>query len=190
MTRWRIRPVVAGRWSLAAVLVFAAIFLRNHQIDDVAAHQPIDVRGVVGQPLSGRNITATVHSVRVAEQVVSAKYGETYRPVSAGLFVLVDYSVEAITEDGYRASSLAIGDREFDPIYVDGSWIDTQTVAGVSMSGTEVFEIPQSLASEQAEFRVTGNRDPRLDSRLVFDVNLAEVPRLPTATFSLSGLTP
>lgn len=136
------------------------------------------VTGAIGETLTGRNIEATVHEVRIAESV-TASTGWT--GPTTGIWVVADISAAAVIDDigtGLGTAELVIGDV----IYSASERPDDGTIAGkgmttgVSLTGPIMFEIPAKLLDTAdatgASLRFAQSSDSRLDSVIVVPVDL------------------
>jgi hypothetical protein len=136
------------------------------------------VQGTVGEPASGRNILATVHSVSVAETVTA---GNGWAGSTPGVWVVIDLSVENVVDDvgaGVGTAVLRVGDTRFSA----STRPDLATVAGVGLatgvplSGPLFFELPDDVAvsadAANAVLELAANSDPRVDSMLSISVDL------------------
>ncbi|MUM19827.1 hypothetical protein FZI91_04785 [Mycobacterium sp. CBMA271] len=172
-------------WITATVLMAIAIFLRNHQVDDQNAHAPIDIHGSVEQPLVGRNVTASVDRVRLTP-LIHADWGDDkpddFRAHNDATFVVFEVTVASVVANGFGFSDFHIGDKTFGSQYVGFPPSIEQLTPGFPSKGRITFEIPGSLTQSVGYLRVVGDKDPRLDSRLVFAVDLTKVERLPSIT--------
>ena len=166
--------------ALVAILVVAGIV--SHTAPTAAFWQaPIPVAGTIGEPVTGRNIEATVIEVRAADSVTASNgwAGET-----TGVWVVVDASVEAVVTD-YGAllgtAQLQIGDR----VYSASERPDLGTIAhkslttGIPNTGPLMFEVPRDLlsseAAKDAQLQLAVDGDPRVDSLIVVPVDLTVV---------------
>jgi hypothetical protein len=177
-TRWR---HVANGAALVAILSVASFVL--HSAPDRELQQsPIAVPGTIGEPVTGRNIRATVHSVAVAETVTA---GNGWAGSTPGVWVVVDVSAEAVeTDTGATLGTavLRVGDSTFSA----STRPDNATVArvrlatGIPLNGPLMFELPEGMASSaeaaEATVELALNPDPRVDSLLVVPVDLTGLP--------------
>ncbi|MGD8166582.1 hypothetical protein ACEXOS_005110 [Herbiconiux sp. P16] len=163
--------------ALVAVLVVAGIV--SHTAPTEAFWQaPIPVTGVLGEPVTGRNIQATVTGVRAADSVTASTgwTGET-----TGVWVVVDASVEAVVTDSgalLGTAQLQIGDRVYSaserPDY--GTIAQKSLYTGIPSTGPLMFEVPRDILSEasakDAQIQLAVDSDPRVDSLVVVPVDL------------------
>jgi hypothetical protein len=148
----------------------------------------IPVTGEVGQTLTGRNIEATVSSIRIADSVTASNgwAGET-----AGVWVVADASVAAVLTDygvSLGTAQLQIGDT----LYAASERPDRGTIEGTTLSvglpqtGPLMFEIPRAALqgddARGAELQLAANGDPRTDSMIVVPVDLTAIAHEPTLT--------
>jgi hypothetical protein len=172
---WRHAANGAG---LVVILVVAG-FVASTTPDDAQQQAPIPVRGQVGDTLSGRNITATVDGVRVAESVEA---GNGWAGPTAGVWVVVDASVEAnVAESIFGYARLKVGEVTYSASTrpADGTIAETGLSVGIPWTGPLMFELPRPLvssaAARTAELQLAVNSDPRADSLLVMPVDLAAI---------------
>ena len=95
--------------ALVAILVLAGVVSHTTPTDAVW-QGPIPVAGEIGEPVSGRNITATVTGVRAAHEVTA---GTGWTGETTGVWVVVDASVSSVVTDYgtlLGTARLAVGD--------------------------------------------------------------------------------
>jgi hypothetical protein len=166
--------------ALLAILAVSAVVMHSAPDRDLQ-QSPISVPGSMGQPVSGRNIRATVHSVAATESVTA---GNGWAGTTAGVWIVVDVSVEAVVDDVgavLGTAVLRVGDTTFSASTRPGR----ATVAGVGLAtgipltGPLLFEVPDALRSSEAATTATlelaTNSDPRVDSLLVVPVGFGDL---------------
>lgn len=177
---------LALTWGAFAILIGAAIFIRNHQVDRVELEAPIDVRGNVKDWLVGRNIAGTVTGAQLTEKVIG-DYGddhpEIYEAHPDWTFVMFDVRAQSLVANATRVSiELIHGDNTFGTRYV-GIGNSLQLTPGIPTEGRiGAFEIPEAAAKSTVLLQVTGEADPSRDSRLVFAVDLTTAQHVPSLT--------
>lgn len=143
------------------------------------------VRAVEGEStLAGRNLDVTLGMVRVVDLPVAESGSRRWEGATPGTWVAVDVSAECVYEKcSLGHASLVVGDE---------SWSATERTPYVAMQegesllvqipreGTLLFEVPQDVVDEQAELRLAVQADTRLDSLLVFPLDLPSAARLDT----------
>jgi hypothetical protein len=172
------RPVAHGA-ALVGILAVAALVLHTTP-DRELQHSPFRVQGSVGEPTSGRNILATVHSATRAEAVTA---GNGWAGGTPGVWVVIDLSVQNVVDDvgaGVGTAVLRVGDTRFSA----STRPDRATVAGmglatgIPLSGPLFFELPDDVASSpdaaNAVLEMAANSDPRVDSMLSIPVDLLD----------------
>jgi len=174
-SRWQ---YLVNGTALVAILSVAAVVMHSAPDRDLQ-QSPIRVAATLGEPASGRNIHATVHSVAVAETVTA---GNGWAGTTAGLWVVVDLSVEAVVDDVGAALGTAVL-RVGDTSYSASTRPGDATVAavglttGIALTGPLMFELPTDVVSSDAaataSLELATNSDPRVDSLLVVPVDLA-----------------
>jgi hypothetical protein len=176
-SRWR---HAANGAVLVAILSVAALVLHTAPDRDLQ-QSPITVPATLGEPATGRNIRATVHSVAVAESVTA---GNGWAGSTPGIWVVVDLSVEAVaTDEGavFGTAVLRVGDTRFSASTRPGNAtvVSVRLATGIALTGPLFFELPEDVASSDAAATATLelalNSDPRVDSLLVMPVDLGEL---------------
>jgi hypothetical protein len=166
---------LANGATLVVILVVAGFVLHSTP-DDKTQQQGIAVRGGIGQELSGRNIVATVDSVRLAETVSA---GNGWAGTTSGVWVVVEAGVEARVDDGVMLGTALI--------LVDGitysaslrpglaTIADAGMSVGIPHTGPLFFELPRDVAegAENAELQLALNTDPRADSIVSVPLDLS-----------------
>lgn len=189
MTRRRVLS-----WLLAAVLLGAAVFVRTHDLDTEAAHAPIDVHGAVGARLTGRNVTAVVNAVYVTPRIEVLRRNwdepDVYRPTGGAVYAVFDIVASATVARNQTtaAADLVIGADTFGEIYAGLPPNAAGLDPGIPSRAGVAFEIPATLDRAPAQFRFIAEQDSRLDSRLVFDVDLAAAQHVPVLHYGDDGL--
>lgn len=163
---------------LAGILALAAL-VQHTAPDDDAWQAPMEVSGQVGEPVTGRNIEATVWGARVAEKVETPDWtGET-----TGIWVVVDVSAEAVVDEfaaGLGTAELLIDGTTYSASERPdlGTLYRSSLSVGIPTRGSLFFEIPKSALTD-ARLLLAVNNDPRLDSALAVDLDLAALDREP-----------
>lgn len=180
----RLRPtwlsMVANGVGLVAVLA-AAWFVAHSTPGEEKWQSAIPVNGAVGETISGRNLEATVNSVRVAEEVTASN---GWAGPTSGVWVVVDASVAKIVDD--RLGSLGTANLVINTTTYSaskrpdlGSISGTVLSTGIPLTGPLMFEVPRALVeSEQArtaEIQFAVRDDTRADSLLIIEVDLTEL---------------
>ncbi|WP_213815364.1 hypothetical protein [Glaciihabitans sp. dw_435] len=182
----RLRHVGNGA-LLAAILAVAAVV--SHSTPDAAMQQsPITVAGIMDTAATGRNITATVHSIEAATSVTA---GNGWKGTTPGVWVVAEISAQAVVDDESAPLGTAVlraGDVTFSASTRPGD----ATVAvgglatGIARSGPLMFELPRDVltgaAAATAQLELAIDSDPRADSLLVFPVDLSSLDIQPTIT--------
>ena len=162
---------------LAAILAIAALVLHSTPSRE-AQQSAIVVPGVIGEPVSGRNIRTTVHSVAAAESVTA---GNGWAGSTPGIWVVVDLTVQALVDDENTAlgtAVLRVGDVSFSASTrpQNGTVATEQLATGVPLRGPLMFEVPADIvagpAATTAKLEFATDSDPRVDSLLVVPVDL------------------
>ncbi|HEV7948716.1 MAG TPA: hypothetical protein VGP24_03010 [Glaciihabitans sp.] len=136
------------------------------------------VAGAIGDTLTGRNIEATVHEVRIAESVTAST---GWAGPTTGIWVVAEISVAAVVDDigiGLGTAELAIGDVVYSASDrpADGTIIGESMTTGLALTGPIMFEISTELLdtadATHATLRFAQSSDSRLDSLIVVPVDL------------------
>ena len=103
------RPnVKAALPALSVIFVVAAAAVVWHNLPTPTdLYGPFDVHAEAGSPAVGRAVTATVTAVRIAPQVNSVQ--------PAGVWVVVDTTLEANRSTGLPHSELIVGPNTYTP---------------------------------------------------------------------------
>ena len=127
-----------------------------------------------GQRTTGRNIAATVTGVRITPKVDST--------AAAGIWVVVDATVEAPRSNGLPRSDLIVGPNTYSP--TDRFFLKTiqnDVSPGITLRGSCVFDVAADLVAPGANahltLRVWTGYDEQLDSRLVIDIPARDINR-------------
>jgi hypothetical protein len=140
---------------------------------------PFDVYGDAGKRIAGRDVAATVTRVRIAREVNSTR--------AAGIWVVVDTTLEAPQSTGLPRSDLVVGPNTYTP--TDVFFLDTlqpEISPGISLRGSWVFDVAAALVepgvTEPLTLRVWTGYEDRWDSRLVIRSPTDDVARLDDVT--------
>ncbi|OBI76213.1 hypothetical protein [Mycobacterium sp. E740] len=145
---------------------------------------PFDVHGDAGQRTAGRDIAVTVTDVRVTPMVNSV--------APAGIWVVVDATVEAPISTELPRSDLIVGPNTYTP--TDRFFLKTlrnDVSPGFEQRGSWVFDVAPALvapgSSEPVTLRVWTGFDEQLDSRLIIDIPRADIDRAQAVTLEPPG---
>ena len=164
-----------SRWlaaGAAALLLVASWLVAFVTPTDAERDAPFVTSMTIGEPATGRNLSATVEAVRLAQAVHTNKWeadGET-------TWVVVDLSAEAVHDD-VRASllgmTLRVGDRTYRASERPESLLKRGLSTGIPTSGVLAFELPEAAATGHGVLDLSLAEDTRLDSVLRLDIDLA-----------------
>jgi hypothetical protein len=180
--RWR---QLANGVVLTVILAVSAVVIHTSPDRDLQ-QSAIPVPGVVGEPASGRNIRATVHSVALTESVTA---GNGWAGTTPGVWVVADVTVEALLDDRgvtLGTAMLRVGDVLYSASIrpQDATIAERGLSTGVPMSGPLMFEIPAEVvtgeAGADAAIELAASSDPRVDSLLVISVDLTALRERPS----------
>ncbi len=127
---------------------------------------PFEVRGDAGTPATGRGVSATVTSVRIATEVNSVK--------PAGTWVVVDVALEGTRSTELTHSKLVVGSNTYSPSDVFS--LDTvfgEISPGITLRGSWVFDVAPALVAPESSDPLTlvvWAGDGRLDSQLAIRI--------------------
>ena len=181
-SRWR---HAANGAALLAILAVASVVLHTTPGRELQ-HSAFIVPATLAEPASGRNISATVHSVAIAEAVTA---GNGWAGSTPGVWVVVEVSVEAVVDDegGVLGTAvLRVGDTAFSASTRPGTGtLATSGLAtGIPLTGPLMFELPADVvsatAAQHATLEIARSGDPRVDSLLVMPVDLAALAVQPS----------
>lgn len=181
-----------------AALLFAAGAIANGMPDESVRDAPFEVRGALGETLTGRNLSATVSGAQFVRQPRGELWGEPWAAESGGVWLVVDTEAACVVSICQLQSVM---------LDVDGtrwsaserpnslSLAQTTLAAGIPTAGALLFELPAELAGEAAEsavplpaqLRLGVGSDDRLDSLLVIDIDLAALQQLKDADIAEPG---
>jgi hypothetical protein len=170
------RPWLA--WSIGVVLLAAAWLVTLVTPPEDAAEAPFAVTATLGQEVSTRTLTATIHDVRVAEHVTARGWE------AGGTWVVVDLDVAATTDERearLSGATLTVGDRTYRASERPPSFFQGDLHVGIPQSGSLAFEVPGGAADGTAVLRLSEDDEIRLDALIEHTVNLAEVEHVAEA---------
>ena len=155
--------------SALLVVAWLVAFVTPTELDRSA---PFVTTMSIGEPATGRNISATIDSVRLARAVHTDRWS-----ADAGtLWVVVDLAAEAVRDDVqavFGGTTLRIGDRTYEASERPASLARGGLSAGIPANGVLAFEIPASAADAGiAQLDLSIEEDVRLDSVLRLDIDL------------------
>jgi hypothetical protein len=182
--------------ALVALLGIAAV-VADTAPSEAGWQAPIEVRGGLGETLTGRNVQAVVTDVRAADSVVASN---GWAGTTTGVWVVVDASVSSVVdEEGALLGTavLRVGERSYSASERPdlGSIAETSLRAGIPVTGPLMFEVPRSALSSgegrSARIELGISRDPRVDSLLVVPIDLStlEVEESLETTEPVEGAT-
>lgn len=178
------RRWVAGL-GIAALLVGSALAVATAPNDD-GVIAPFPVHGAIGDPVSSRTLTVTVHGVRLADALV-VKYRDIPTIETNGVWVVVDATTMALLDTaGLGNIELRIGDTRYrvSDALPAPTPLQLNFGADVPQRGMLVFELPSEALDQPAAARAELYFLPRLDSSLdtvpVIGVDLSGLEVLPS----------
>lgn len=160
-------------WSIGGALVVAAWAVAAVTPAEDDAENPFPVAVDVGERGVGRNIAVTVDDVRRAGAVVAGDWS------AEGNWVVVDLDAEAVASEFgalLAVASLEFDGRTFRASERPESLMRSALSVGIPLSGSLAFELPPDADPARATLTFGESPDPRLDSLIVVEVDLGEVP--------------
>ncbi|CAN5599040.1 hypothetical protein BH10ACT9_BH10ACT9_32410 [soil metagenome] len=156
------------------VVIAAAAFVWHHLPVNSRINAPFDVTSNAGSPAAGRNITATVLGTQITP-VVEPDNGRPPRLDAAGVWVVVNAAVAAVTEPGLLRVELLVGPDTYKPT----DRLSATATAGGTMQplieyrANWLFDVaPDALERVEVVHMRLWIGDSRLDSRAVIDIPL------------------
>lgn len=183
MARTRVtrRVLLSGLTVVVALAATVVVYGITPHGDDINA--PFNVRGSIGDVLTGRTLTGSVTSVRLASSFDATQADSDWTGETTGTWVVVEAEIAATIEPSslYRPT-LTIGDTTYyaterlSLVTLDNGLVRP----GVASSGVILFEVSDAaLASAdaaRAEVGINASYEAILDSRLVVEVDLRDLP--------------
>jgi hypothetical protein len=158
------------------VLVAAAAVVHLTTPSDEEVVAPLVVRADPGEWAQGRTFGVRVDDVGLAAEVTDGLWtGST-----EGVWVVATATAEATGEPGTLSASLVLGDEVFDASDRAGSSALTGEILspGFPRRGGLLFEVPAGALAEhgaEARLQLASRLNPRLDSMVEVEVDLADV---------------
>lgn len=175
----RTRRVLVVIGTVLTIAAAAVVWQNLPTPPDVTG--PFDVHGQAGQRTAGRDVAATVTSVRATPLVNSV--------APAGIWVVVDATLEAPVSTELPRSDLIVGPNTYTP--TDRFFLKTlrdDVSPGFEQRGSWVFDVAPALiapgSSEPVTLRVWTGYDEQLDSRLIIDIPRADIDRVRAVTLT------
>lgn len=165
-------------WIIAGALLVGAGVVVALEPSEQLAQGPFVVDVGIDEQGSGRNIEATIHDVRVAEQV-ELDTSEGWTGETEGVWVVADVTAQSILDSAGVQGFLLVGDYEFrgsERLDTDG--LESAVLSpGIPVTGALVFEIPRDLLAQAHSARVMVglSADWRLDSIIATTVDLSSL---------------
>jgi hypothetical protein len=149
--------------------------------DDINA--PFNVRGSMGEVLTGRTLSGSVTAVRLASSLDASSADSDWTGETTGTWVVVEAALAATLEpSSLNRPTLTIGETTYyaterlSLVTLDNGLVRP----GVASTGVILFEVADSVlssaAAARAEVGINASYEAILDSRLVVEVDLRELP--------------
>lgn len=179
----RSAKVLRGLGYVGAVAVLvAAVAINKNLPSDRTTQAPFAVSGSMTDRLVGRDIAATVNGIAVVRRLRVEQYGKPPEMTTAGRWIVVDATVDAVLTPGSQPQGVALvigNDRYSATNRMLNGLNSTQLSPGIPRRGLLAFEVPVSAtAAKVAVLKLARTLDARLDSQLVFRLDLSDAPRL------------
>lgn len=159
-------------WAAGAGLVAAAWGVAAITPAQDAEEEPFVVTAVVGERAVGRNIAITVTDVTRADEVRAGEWR------AEGNWVVVDLDAEAVVSEKGTLLALAtleVGGRTYGASERPESLLRESLAVGIPQSGSVAFELAADVTGGPATLRFGETTDPRLDSLIAVDIDLADL---------------
>lgn len=160
-------------WPAGAALIAAAWGIAVITPSEAAPEQPFPVMVEVGETGIGRDIAVTVVDVRRAETARTDEWS------AAGNWVVVDLDAAAVVSEAGNSLALAtldLGGRTFRASERPESLLGHPLSVAAARSGSVAFELPEEVTGGMAVLTFGVSTDPRLDSLIVLEVDLGDIP--------------
>lgn len=160
-------------WAIGAALVAAAWGVAAITPGDDASQSPFPVDAEVGERAVGRNIALTVLDVQRAETLRAGAWA------ADGNWVIIDLDVEAVVSEFgslLQLATLEVDGRTFGASERPDSLLRSALSVGIPRSGSLAFELADEVTGGTAVLRLGEAIDPRLDSIILLEIDLAEIP--------------
>jgi hypothetical protein len=161
--------------TVIAVIAAAAVLWHNLPTPS-AVYAPFDEHGSIGTPVSGRDISATITRVRIADRVTDTPSRDPQSVLATGRWVVVDTTLTATAYPELLHAELLVGPNTYTPAdrFTLTSWV-SELAPGIAMTGPWVFEVAPAVLDAQSTRELVLHvwvGDGRLDSRLVIGLPL------------------
>lgn len=160
-------------WAIGGGLIVLAWFTAVVTPGEEESQAPFPVAAAIGEPATGRNLTATVTDMQRTAQVVAA---DGWR--AEGNWLVVDLQAASVISEGgvIKHAILEIGGVRFGASDRPESLLDAAMTAGLPQIGSLAFELPPDLTAGASRLELALAGDVRLDSMIVLSFDLADVP--------------
>jgi hypothetical protein len=169
----KLRAAVAPLTAVIAIALAALIW--HHLPENTNIYAPFDVRGDTGSSVPGRALTTTVTGLQITP-LVKPDHGRSVQAI--GVWVLVDATVTATESSGLPRAELLVGPNTYAPSdrLLPGATLGGPLDPEIAERGAWAFDVPPALLDTVGSvvLRTWLGLDPRLDSRLVVDIPLAD----------------
>ncbi|WP_109209021.1 MULTISPECIES: hypothetical protein [Microbacterium] len=173
-------------WSLGVGFIVAAWFVALATPDEQQAQSAFAVAAAVGEEATGRNVAVTITDLRRASEVSAGGWS------AEGNWLVVDLDAAAVVAEEnahLNHAMLEIDGVRFSASDRPDSLSRAALSAGVPVSGSLAFELPEGLDAGTGTLELALAADTRLDSMIVLEVDLGEVAEVTTAELAASEWT-
>ncbi|WP_203136563.1 hypothetical protein [Microbacterium sp. JZ31] len=182
----------AATWLTALGIAIAACVVNAltphaHLAYSTATHEmPFDVPMAIGETTHGRTFSARPTAVRSAH-TIETDDEERFE----GTFLIVDLMLDATGAEAptlLQGVQLETDGRTYFPVPRIPGTLESATLrAGLPVTGSLVFELPEDGIQGRAQLRLSKDVVTRFDDRLVLDIDLGAVEVAPVETVERSG---
>lgn len=163
---------------IAAGLLVLASLAFTLAPDEQQRQAPIEITVAIGETGTGRNIEATVHSVRLAN-VAQTESFDPWVGETTGVWVIVDATITSVVSPVLARSWLTVDDVIYQAsTRPESESIDSRYISpGIPLTGSVAFEVPLEVAQSSTPVRITfaPRSDVRLDNSVVLPFRLDEL---------------
>lgn len=168
-------------WTIAAALMVGAWLVSLAVPNEVAWRDGYAVTGALGEEISDRNMSVTVHSVSIVSIVTEGS--DSRARSDDAQWVVIKLSAQALTDETEASlthATLTVNGDEYRPSDRLRNGMERSTLSiAAPAEGFLVFEIPEPYAGATAELRLGARWDvDNADTYLSFTVDLAEAQRV------------
>lgn len=171
-------------WAIGAGFIVVAWFVALVTPGEEQAQAPFLVDAAIGEPATGRNLTATVTDIRRTAEVRAAGGW-----MAEGNWLVVDLQAASVVAEGgvIKHAILEVDGVRFSASDRPDSLLDAGVTAGVPQTGSLAFELPKDVTAGVGRLELALAADVRLDSMIVLSFDLADVPVIDDSSLIETG---